>query len=124
MGNLIVDAQVKKDVTILEINQETQEIHFCGKGFQFKRELEFLGKLKKYRKDGIYPHLIVNYHNTYTYMEDNIKSVFTGCLPLTIYKKGRNTILKMLFNKKEKVDQEYLDFYTKEFDKEIKNGRK
>lgn len=116
MGTLIVDFQVHKDIDLLK-NQDTTNadygiIEFSGKVNDFRREVELLKDFIKYRNDGLYFHYIVNYHNTYHFD----KIAFRGCLPLKVERQGKKTVLKMLYTKKDKVNQEYLDFYTNLFD--------
>ena len=125
MGYLVVDAQILKEIRI-RVDQEKQIVEFLGRKAQFKREIEFLEQLVKYKTsdDGIYPHLIINYHNTYRYVDEEKDSIFRGCLPLKLYREGKQVILRMTFNPKEKVDQEYLDFYTKLLEEEVKNVKR
>ena len=61
MGYLVVDAQILKEIGI-RVDQEKQIVEFLGRKAQFKREIEFLEQLVKYKTndDGIYPHLIIN----------------------------------------------------------------
>ena len=121
MGYLIVDAQIKKDIQITDSNLDNQTISFIGKKGQFRRETEYLEQLVKTKGTSIYNHLIVNYHNTYRYVDEEKDLTFRGCLPLNIKKVGKNTVLTMTFNPKEKIDSEYLDFYTKLLEGETKN---
>lgn len=125
MGYLVVDAQILKEIGI-RIDQEKQIVEFLGRKAQFKREIEFLEQLVKYKTndDGIYPHLIINYHNTYRYVDEEKDSTFRGCLPLKLYREGKQVVLRMAFTPKEKVDQEYLDFYTKLLEEEVKNVKR
>lgn len=125
MGYLVVDAQILKEIGI-RVDQEKQIVEFLGRKAQFKREIEFLEQLVKYKtnNDGIYPHLIINYHNTYRYVDEEKDSTFRGCLPFKLYREGKQVVLRMAFTPKEKVDQEYLDFYTKLLEEEVKNVKR
>lgn len=116
MGTLIVDFQIHKEVDLLKnhdiLNGKYGIVEFSGKINNFKREIELLKELIKYKEGSLYFHYIVNYHNTYKF--DDL--IFRGCLPLKTERQGRKTVLKMLYTKQDKVEQDYLDFYTNLFD--------